>query len=106
MINDLNIQGIDRQALENYIGHFENLIGTRPFQIVFDCFNNEVHVDFKHDDFIKIFGPNFDMKEINPIGSAYILTRIFWTEKGTKLIITTTINQWEVVNKQMAKYNR
>ena len=106
MIQGLDIQGNDLQALENYCGHFENLIGTKPIQIIFDCFNNEVYVEFTHDDFVKVFGGNFDMKEVSPIGNSYTLERIFWTDKGTKLIIRTSINVCEVMNKQLVKYRR
>lgn len=78
--------------------------GIKPLSIDVDFPNRIISIDYKHNDFIDLFGDLFNMNDVYILSpSAYRITKSFITDDNVTIKVTANIIHNEVVNKKMIK---
>jgi len=78
--------------------------GVKPLSINIDFCNRTISIDYKHNDFIDLFGDLFDVKDTYMLSpSAYRITKLFVTNDNVTIQVTANIIYNEIINKKLTK---
>lgn len=93
----------DQEFLNNLSKDFYK-DGIKPLSIGLYFQNKEINLMYKHNDFIDLFGDNFDMSEIYILSpNAYRLMRQFSDDNGLIITILINLTEQEVNNHKLIK---
>lgn len=93
----------DQELLNNLYKIFYKE-GIKPLSIDFDVQNKKINLMYTHNDFIDVFGEDFDMDEIYILSpNAYRLRRQFSDDNGLILTVLINLSEQEVNNHKLIK---